>query len=292
MRKELTQDSSLVSFSVDVYRMLLAAYPSGFGRAYSPHMLQVFRDNCRRTIQQGGTSGMLELWALTMLDYISTVIEENLQRGTEMSKSKFIKISGWSMTIGAIAFVLGFIAGTRPEYSPYNARSLAIDRYLNDADMILFFLGMLLVVIGLVGLYVGYGERSGWFGKISLAVSIVSGLVTIVGATGLGIYDSDPYWYMFFYGMTIMLLGLVFFGIACLRNQALPRWNWLPLAAGIWWPLFVIVSSILESSKGGWLELPDAFFMILISLTGLGLAGLGYVLQSDAPEEQQALPVT
>ena len=292
MRNELTQEPSLVSFSVDVYRLLLAGYPSDFRRAYRLHMLQVFRDNCRRTFQQRGTYGMLELWALTMLDYITTVIEENLQRGTEMSKSKFIKISGWSMTIGAVAFVLGFIAGTRPDYSPYNARSLAIDRYLNDADMILFFLGMLLVVIGLVGLYVGYGERSGWFGKISMAVSIVSGLVTIVGVVGLGIYDSDPYWTMFFWGMTVMLLGLVFFGIACLRNQVLPRWNWLPLAAGIWWSLFVIVTAILESFRGGWLDLPDAYFMILIALTGLGLAGLGYVMQSDAPEEQQAVPAT
>jgi hypothetical protein len=74
----------------------------------------------------------------------------------------------------------------------------------------------------------------------------------------------------------LYFLGLVIFGLATLRETPLPRWKVLPILAGIWFPLNVIVTSGMD-----WGE-TAIFDTAVFLLTAIGLAGIGYLLQSDA----------
>jgi hypothetical protein len=70
--------------------------------------------------------------------------------------------------------------------------------------------------------------------------------------------------------------------MANLRQRTLPYWNGLPLLAGLWIPLYVLVCVIIEQGSGRWVELPEAITLILFLLTLTGLIGLGYLLRSDS----------
>jgi hypothetical protein len=275
-------DSRLISLSASVYRALLAAYPAQFKSEYGSHMAQVFRDCCRQAYQEGGTPSLLALWMRTTLDYLKTIIEEYARGGTNMTREKFIKLSGWALLVGSISILIGWLADSRPEYSQFNAASLPIDRYANLAAVPLVIMGVLLVSLGMLGLQARYGGEAGGFGRFVLVFGALCGLVSAIGMVGLAISDSDPWWSMFFLGWTAQYLMLALFGIVCLRRQVLPRWNGLPLLAGVWMPAFTLISLIYESATGSWVEWPDAVFIFLFAIGAAGFAGLGYLLQADA----------
>ena len=103
-----TTDPQAVKLSASFYNLLLATYPTRFRQEYRLHMLQVFRDCCRKANQTDGLPGMLWLWTHTFFDYLQSVIEEHSQRGVHMNKEKFIRLSGWALIVGAFAWVLGW----------------------------------------------------------------------------------------------------------------------------------------------------------------------------------------
>ncbi|HUV29336.1 MAG TPA: hypothetical protein VMW34_18395, partial [Anaerolineales bacterium] len=103
--KHESDDPSAVALSISLYDTLLMAYPTGFRHEYGPHMAQVFRDCCLRSYRQAGLPGMLNLWVLILIDYVKSVVGEHIQKGIHMSKSKFIRLSGWACVLGAITFV-------------------------------------------------------------------------------------------------------------------------------------------------------------------------------------------
>ncbi len=290
MEKVSSASRSLI-LSIRLYQALLTVYPSEFRRAYGGPMLQVFRDCSQRALNEGGTAGLLALWSRTMLDTVQTALEEHMQRGVDMSKEKFFKLSGWALMLGGLATMLGWLASTRPDYNRYNARSLPIDQYANAIEFPLIVMGMLLLSVGLIGLFLRYGQGAGGFGRFSLGLGALSGAISAIGAIGLGIFDSEPWWSTFFIGMVVQYLGLTLFGVANLRQRALPRWNGLPILAGIWIPLSVVVGLIIEQGTGQWVEWPEAVFLIVWLLSMAGLAGLGYLMQSD-PQPAQTPPIT
>ena len=105
MNNVATSDPQLVTLSAVVYKLLLIFYPTRFRQEYGPHMAQVFRDSCLKTYCQSGMSGFVLLWALTLFDWFKTVIEEQTQRGTEMTRTKFIRLSGWALMLAAIFLI-------------------------------------------------------------------------------------------------------------------------------------------------------------------------------------------
>jgi hypothetical protein len=70
-----------------------------------------------------------------------------------------------------------------------------------------------------------------------------------------------------------------------LKSRLLPKWNGLPLLAGIWIPLLIMISMLYEVISGGWLELPDPVFGLIWTLSLIGIAGVGYLLQADSPAQ-------
>jgi len=280
--RENAQSSSWVTFSVRFYQGLIRAYPAGFRHEYAVAMQQVFRDCVLRAYQDGGTKALLGLWMRTGSDFLKSILEEYAKGGTNMTREKFIKLSGWAMGVGSIAILIGWLAESRPEYNPFNAASLPVDRYANLAALPLIAMGVLLVSLGMLGLQARYGAQGGKFGSFCLGLGALSGLVSAVGILGLAINDSDPWWSMFFLGWMLQYLMLALFGVICRQRRILPRWNSLPLLAGIWLPGFMLVSLIYESITGSWLELPDPVFAALFTIGAAGAGWLGYLLQSDA----------
>lgn len=284
--RQAPSDPRLVSLSSAVYRAMITFYPEQFKRDFSSHMAQVFRDCCRRAYREGGVLALVALWTRTGLDYLKTLIEEYARGGTNMTREKFIKLSGWALIIGSVAIFVGWLAESRPQYNQFNAASLPVDRYANLAAAPLIAMGLVLVSLGMLGLLARYGAQSGGLCNFALGLGALSGLVSAVGAIGLVTNDGDLNWWMFIMGWGVQYLMLALFGVVCLRQKLLPRWNGLPLLAGIWLPAFIVISGIYESMTGTWVEPPDFVFPALFMIGVVGFTGLGYLLISDAPPAQ------
>jgi hypothetical protein len=278
MMNSNSKDPSAVSFSTSIYGLLLATYPSGFRHEYGPHMAQVFRDCTLRSYRLEGLPGLLDLWIHTLLDYFKSVVEEYIQKGIHMSKTTFIRLSCWSFILGATTLMVALLISIRdvPEYNRHNALSQPIDLYLEYASAILLPATFLLLLVGMIGLYLRYRNKTNSLGKSGLIVGIIGGVVTLMAVIPMVTSEPDWSWTAWMVGSILYFSGLVFFGISAVRGNLLPRWNALPILTGIWIPLLFIVTSQMD-----W---EDSYFISLgaFLLSAIGLAGMGYLLQSDS----------
>lgn len=269
-----------VAVSVRIYRALLNAYPTQFQQEYGAHMLQVFRDCCLQTVRQSGTNGMARLWALTVLDLFRSLIEEHSRKETDMTKSKFIRLSGWSLMLGAITLFL-FLIGIYLEYEVYDPfrRFQAFNEY---SLLVSVWATPVLFAVGLLGLRARYGSPVGSFGKSILLLGAIAGpAINIIGVYATSRVDWG--WILLFTGNAVLLACLTVFGVLALRVKPLPRWNGLPLFAGIWYPALFSMTFIIQAF--GWDGSPEPVFVTAVGLQSIALGVLGYILQADAPEE-------
>jgi hypothetical protein len=279
-------DPSPVAYSVSLYGLLLRAYPSGFRHEYGPHMAQVFRDCLLSSYHHEGLPGVLSLWLLTLIDYIKSVLEEHLQRGIHMSKSTFIRLSGWALVLGAVSFMVVIVGLARDvmEYNPLR-QSSPIDLYLQYATWILLPTAMFLWVVGMAGLYLRYKDEANAIVKFSLVAGMIGGvtafLITLAWVLEITLNIGEDGFWIFAGGMSIYFIALVIFGIASIRDQLLPRWNALPIAAGSWVVILGLLSFVL-SGDGSY---SDPIFLGLSLLSMVSLGALGVLLRSDAAEE-------
>ena len=279
--KNESDHPSAVALSISLYDTLLMAYPTGFRHEYGPHMAQVFRDCILKSYRQAGLPGMLNLWIQILFDYVKSVVEEHLQKGIHMSKSTFIRMSGWSLVLGAITLMVAWLISIRdvPEYNPNNFLSKPIDLYLEYAITILLPVTYLLLLVGMIGLYLRYRKDSNGFGKFGLIVGVLGGVISLGAAIPLFTNGAEWSWTAWMAGTLLYFLGLVVFGIAAVRDKLLPRWNALPILTGIWIPILFIGTFQMSWEASEYISL-GAFL-----LTGIGLAGLGLLLKSDFYEE-------
>lgn len=278
MKPEPT-NAALVNFSVRAYQLLLVAYPPKFRQDYGPHMLQLFRDCCIRIYGREGAAGMLSLWAVTLFDFVRSVAAEHLQKETIMNKELFIRLSGWALMLGGVAFTLLFVAGTLQDSLPYSTTRL-FRLYEDVIALGVFVLGPILTSIGMVGFLVRYGEAAGSLGKGILLVGAIGGITALplaflsekVGA----VVNIDDIIFIVVYGAGVLLMFvcLALFGIISVRRKVMPRWNWLAIVAGLWFPLMTLIDQLLADTA------------VLVMLTSLIFVGamilLGYMLQADS----------
>lgn len=261
-------ENPLVAVSVRVYQALLVAYPTKFQQEYGSDMVRVFRDCCLRTVRQSGTNGMVRLWVITIIDLLSSALAEHLQKENEMTKSKFIKLSGWAFVIGSFAFLTilrGSFAGS--------------------------VISSILLAIGLLGLRARYGEAVGSLGGNILLISIVA---MILAYFATPIFRGNESWFVLqFTGPAVLLIGLTIFGLVAPIRKPLPHVNWLPFFAGIWFPAMYFPTLFFAVMNNGaspaWIDNYWTIIPIIMSLQFLALCILGLILQNDAPEEVQSL---
>jgi len=190
-----------------------------------------------------------------------------------MSKSQLIKFSGWAFILGAFAFIT-ILSGS-------------------SVQILGSVISSILLAVGMSGLRARYGERAGNFGRnilllgpggpILLVIFIVMGLSVNVPVAQV----EEGLWILIFVGPAISLLGLTLFGLVALRSKPMPRWNWLPVLAGIWYPvLYFFAAGYLFIHHGVYpLDVAIQILQIIVLIQFLALCVFGAVVASDRTQE-------
>jgi uncharacterized membrane protein len=216
---------------------------------------------------------MFRLWATTFLDLIRSVIEEHLQKETNMNKSSYIRVSGWALILGALSFFMFFLSIFMEEY--FYDPGLRISGFYQDVQDIGIILSPLLLGVGMFGLRAKYGDTSGETGKTLLLLGGILGPLTAI-AGWIGADKAENMWILIFIGPAILLAFLAGFGFVTLKSKPLPRWNWLPILAGAWFPIALFIYLISPDFLEGvqlWLEIGALIQAIAMMI-------LGYFLQA------------
>lgn len=260
-------DTNKIELSIRMYQFLLHAYPARFRQEYGSHMAQVFQDCCLRAVRQSGRRGLLMLWALTLLDFIRSVFEQHLQKETDMSKSMFIKLSGWAFTIGSFAF-MSILGGS----------------------VVGAVISSILIAIGMLGLRARYGESVGSLGRNVLLIGVAGMVIAYIAVPVFR--EVEVLYLLPFAGPAVLLTGLAAFGLVALNRKPLHHVNWLPLLAGIGYPVIYFSMFIyLSMNNGVWPE-DDNFFSIVqigLMVQFVALCILGLILQ-DGVTDEEAVP--
>jgi len=188
-----------------------------------------------------------------------------------MSKPELIKRSGWAFVAGAFAFIT-LLIGWDP---------IAIPGSLVSA---------ILMAVGMSSLREGYGERIGRLGRNMLMLGISGPVLWVIGMVFMVLMGVEAMekglWVLIFVGPAISLLGLTLFGLAALRSKPMSRLNWLPVFAGIWYPVTYALFSVYDISHKG--VFPDQYLpalVLMVVIQFLALCILGAVLIDDSSKE-------
>jgi len=189
-----------------------------------------------------------------------------------MSKPQLIKSSGWFFVAGAFAFIT-MLSGSDPIAIPGSVVSA------------------ILLAVAMSRLRAAYGDSVGRFGRSFLMIGVLAPVLwLIVIASMVGRVTeaqvNEGLWVVIFAGPAISLLGLTLFGLAALISRPMPRLNWLPVIAGIWYPVMFTLFSIYDISHKG--KFPHQYVPELISIVMiqfLALCILGFVLIDDSSKE-------
>jgi hypothetical protein len=196
----------------------------------------------------------------------------------DMSKSQFVKFSGWAFILGSFSFAT-ILTGSDPPAIPGSVISA------------------ILLAVGMVGLRAGYGERANSLGRNMLLLVGMLGpiLWVIVIAFMAFMYSSGNLtitqiekglWILIFGGPAITLLGLTLFGLAALRSKPMARLNWLPVFAGIWYPaVYFFLAGYLFTHNGIYPGQYQTAFNMIFLMQFIALCVFGYALATDTFRE-------
>lgn len=191
-------------------------------------------------------------------------------------KPEDIRMAGSALMIGAAVFAIGLLAG-------YVGDAINSDLWMLPSIFIPLFC-MPLMLVGMLAIRNRYGEKVGGLTKNILLITAVLGTITsVVGLFAAGVGEL---WLLVFTGPAILFAGLALFGVVALYKKPLSRWNILPLLGGIWYPLFFFPQlSILFTGNLNTGVNNTIVTTALIILQCGALFMLGYILQTDAPQE-------
>jgi len=195
-----------------------------------------------------------------------------------MSKVEFSKLSGWAFILGSFSFAT-ILTGSDSVALPGSVIS------------------SLLLMSAMLSLRAHYAGNAGGFGRnILLFGAIGPVLLWIVIASMYVMYrsgnltdaqvETQGLWILIFGGPAISLLGLTLFGLAVLRNKPMPRLNWLPFFAGIWYPVvYFFLAGYLFTHDGEYPGQYHAAMQMIFLIQFLALCVFGASLISDTTQE-------
>jgi hypothetical protein len=209
---------------------------------------------------------------------------EYLQKETFMTKTKFIRLSGWSLMLGAVTFFVSTLSALVESnfYDSYMRLNAFV--FYNTGLVLALWLGTILLAMGGLGLRTRYGEQVGISEKSFLMIGAIAGptigLLGVIGAIAKVLIWAE---FLLYSGNMVLLACLTIFGISVLRTKPLPRWNSLPFIAGFWFP--VLLPSLLILDANG---VPGNLLLNVakgtLILQAIALLMLGYVLQADVAQ--------
>jgi len=266
-------DINGIRVSIRFYQLLLRAYPTQFQQEYGSEMVQVFQDCCLRALHQGATSGMIKLWVVTLLDFLQSVISEHTQKEIEMKKElnpEDVRTAGNALIAGGVMCLVSMAL-----------LSTKISSLWAVSFLLMVFISMPLLVVGLLGMRKRYGTKAGWLGRNILLIGAIFGPLTSL----IVLLGNFLWGWMWLLGHAVLLACLALFGFIALYTRPLPRWNVVPLIAGIWYPLMFWFSSITQTPLDWELPPIGVNVAVLFGVQGVALAALGYILKSDLSQE-------
>ena len=194
-----------------------------------------------------------------------------------MSKSESIKVSGWFFIAGAFAFITILS-------SSYNIQ--------NPGSV----LSSMLLTVAIAGLRSAYGDRAGSPGRAMLLLGMLGPVIWFIVIMSMGLMHSfgkltethvrEGLWVLLFIGPAISLLGLTLFGLTALVSKPMHRLNWLPLLAGIWYPVTYVLFSLYDISHKG--VFPDQYtpaIVLTVVIQFITLCSLGFTLIENSSKE-------
>jgi hypothetical protein len=200
-----------------------------------------------------------------------------------MKSETLYRVSGWAVMVGAM--VGATTTAIELITSPYNLYGSAL--WLNPWVHLAKYLALIVLIVGLPGVFVRQREHAGKLGFISLAAmclglaaagvpynvvewSVDPALGQQEAAIALdNIYGTGSIWLVLgMPGFLAFLLGYLIFGIATLRAKILPRWTAMLSLASI---VAGIASVFVDLALPGLVPHPPAWLL-------LGLIGYGYAL--------------
>ena len=201
------------------------------------------------------------------------MIKEHLRKEINMSKPESIKLGGWMFIAGAFAFIT-ILSGSDPIAIPGSVVSA------------------ILLSVGMSRLRAAYGETVGLFGRGFLLLGVLGPVlwcIVIVSMPIIRVTETqvkEGLWVLIFVGPAISLLGLTLFGLTASQSKPMPRLNWLPVFAGIWYPVTYTLFSVYDISHKG--VFPDQYLpalVLIVVIQFLALCVLGFVLIDDSSKE-------
>jgi hypothetical protein len=207
----------------------------------------------------------------------------------DMNNSNFIRLSGWALILGGVAFS-PFIVTSLLESTPMSL-PFSLGGFFESMAILGFFWSPVLLAVGMLGLRACYGDEIGSSGRGILLLGALAGILVVTG--NIINIDSDASWEVFVISVTILFLCLLIFGVQALIRKPLPRMNWLPLVAGLWFPM-ISLPGILGIHIPMLGATPNLIFSLFTTagmlVTTIALIMLGYLLQADAPQEMATAP--
>lgn len=269
------QSVRLLVLSVRLYRVLLLLYPAEFRREFGGQLVQVFRDVCRDSYRRRGVVGLAAWWGVALFDLLRSVLVERREMRFAVSGTKLNQWSGWLCIFGG-SFILA--AGVS-QLLPSSGASVGAVYVLSLYALVP---GMVLVMLGLLGIWLRYRRAFEWFSRTALWIMLISAGVTALSWLLILIVSVD-FWSVFLVGWLVHMGAQTAFGGYMATTHLLPKWNFALLISSVL-PLTVIVlvlRSIQPMESANW-----AAFVVLL------LISLGWLLVGGALNSQSSAELT
>ena len=198
-----------------------------------------------------------------------------------MNNSNFIRLSGWAFIVGSVVFA-PLILATSLENLSFKLPITLMD-FMETIVTFGFFLGPVLLAVGMLGLWMRYGNKINVLGKGILLLGAFSGILVFISVIGQA-NGNDSLWGSFIIGTTLIFICLTIFGVLAIFQKPLSHRNWLPLFAGIWFPLMSLpgIFGIHFPMLGQQISQIFSLFSIIgILITTIALIMLGFSLQAN-----------
>lgn len=210
--------------------------------------------------------------------------------GDQMNKARLSRIGSWALTLAGLRlFLFVLVIYVFPNSYAWYAQDTSI--FTAAHQLIVFVLGPLFMLFGLLGLRARYGKQVGWWGRNALLLgAIIDPLLVyapLILYAGIAVYFTIP-------ALALGQIGLAIFGVAALKHKPLPRMNWLPLAASVWYPIayplrFFVLSEyfyVYSSNRLDPADVMDALVFGGIFVQAIAMMVLGWTLHGDVPQEE------
>jgi len=203
-----------------------------------------------------------------------------------MSKSIFIRLSGWSLVLGGMAFS-PYVVTTMLESASFRL-PFSLSNFFESMAVLGFFWSPVLLAVGMLGLRARYANEIGVSGRGILLLGAIAGILVVLPVVIGNNIDSDSSWGVFVIAVTILFICLMVFGVQALILKPLPRMNWLPLVAGLWFPMISLpgIFGVHYPMLGATPNLVFSLFTAAgMLITTIALILLGYMLQANVTDD-------